>query len=622
MGRDQAKLKTGGALLIAAAVGLCFFGAWRLIDYASQRLLKLDAQLVARNLTAEILQQGIGADSFRASNGLIRTDGLGSLAGAHRVSGVRQFRLLDEQDRVRFDSIAHVDSAALAWDHGESTRIVAPLSEGGAVFGSLEVLVDQTDRAEVFRKISLGLGASVALLLILAAGAPAYLAARRAREQRKAQDEARHAALHDALTGLENRQAFSDDLRRVVSATSPGALALIAVDLDRFKEINDMLGHTAGDAVIVEAARRISDVTRGAEFAARTGGDEFAIAIRCDDLAEAEAVAARLHKAFHEPFTIEGRVIHCSASLGFAMHPQHADRADELARCADVALECAKHAGRNMVRSFDSAMDGALRRRRSLQHDLREAIMRDSLDVHFQPLVGLETSKVKGFEALLRWRHPERGQIAPQEFVAIAEESGLILSLGALVLKKSCMAAASWPQPWTVAVNLSPAQFVSGALYCEVERALAESGLPPERLELEITEGLLLDTSERTFEQLDRLRELGVRIALDDFGAGYSSLSYLWRLSLDKLKIDRAFIMEMGEDPRIAAIVSAVMTLGRALDLEVTAEGVETAEQFEQLRRLGCDTAQGYWLSRPIPDAAEAAERAERRLSLRVVEVA
>ena len=384
------------------------------------------------------------------------------------------------------------------------------------------------------------------------------------------------------------------------AADGKAVFTVLCIDLDRFKEINDVFGHAIGDALLHEVARRMQDAV-GEAFLARLSGDEFAvIAPAATQPAKAAALAERLLASFADELTINAQPLRVGLSIGVAMFPDDGMDADTLTANADAALYRAKAEGRGTVRFFEAAMDQRLREHRALQLDLRVAIERDELKLYFQP-----EARVKGdvvaFEALARWHHPIRGLILPSIFIPLAEESGLIIAIGEWVLREACREAASWSKPLRVGVNLSPVQFRHGDIPTLVHTILLETGLSPSRLELEVTEGVLIDDFARTVSILRRLKALGVRIAMDDFGTGYSSLSYLQAFPFDKIKIDQRFISNLNHDAQSATIVRAVIGLARGLDIPVVAEGVETKEQLEFLAAEKCDQVQGYLIGRPEP---------------------
>ena len=429
-------------------------------------------------------------------------------------------------------------------------------------------------------------------------------------------------AHYDALTGLGNRVLFDQRLGEMLEeATRSGdQVAVLGLDLDRFKPVNDMLGHAAGDKLLAAVAKRLASVVRASDLVARLGGDEFAIVVPLADdgpLAH-QALADRIVEDLSAPFTIDDQPVVIGVSIGIALFPHDGSVGNELLRCADIAMYRAKEEGRNTFRVFEAAMDKDLRERRALERDLRTAVDDEALELYYQPLVCCGTQLVQGYEALLRWNHPVRGSVPPSVFVPLAEETGLILKLGQWVLETACRTAASWVEPVRVAVNLSPVQFRHHELAPMVLGAVARSGLDPARLEIEITEGVLMDDPARAVEVLTVLRAAGIRISLDDFGTGYSSLSYLRQFPLDKIKIDKSFIDEMDSDPQAASIVDALVSLAHTLNLSVTAEGVETPEQLRALRGQMCDQVQGYLLGRPAPDTPQDTDSARQGVAVLV----
>ncbi|HWM47640.1 MAG TPA: EAL domain-containing protein [Xanthobacteraceae bacterium] len=421
-------------------------------------------------------------------------------------------------------------------------------------------------------------------------------------EQKQAEARIAHLALHDPLTDLPNRVAFNErlaaELERARGANEK--LAVLCVDLDRFKDVNDVFGHAAGDDLLRLLSERLSGVIDGAFFA-RLGGDEFALIVTDQQLpARAAEVADRLLAAVAEPFQIQGRELHVRLSIGISIFPS--DSADQTALLANAAaaLHRAKAEGRGSIRFFEADMDRSLRERRALTHELRAAIERDELKLHYQPLARID-GEIVAFEALARWQHPVQGLLAPGVFIPLAEESGLITDLGEWVLREACREAASWPKPLRISVNLSPAQFHHGDLVGMIHAVLLETGLAPARLELEVTESVLVDDFSRAVSILRRLKALGLKIAMDDFGTGYSSLQNLQSFPFDKLKIDRSFINNLETNPQSSTIVRAVIGLGRGLNVPVLAEGVETDRQLEFLAAETCDEVQGYLIGRPQP---------------------
>ncbi len=423
-------------------------------------------------------------------------------------------------------------------------------------------------------------------------------------ERRGAEARIHFMAHHDMLTGLPNRLFFKERLGQVQKGMrrEDNAAAVLCLDLDNFKNVNDTLGHPAGDQLLEEVAQRLRECVRDADVVARLGGDEFAIlqSSPCQP-EDAEALARRLIDAVSAPYEIDGACVVVGASVGIAIATGSGNNTDHLLKNADLALYKAKTDGRKTYRVFEAEMTVRLQAQRAMELDLREVVGRRELMVFYQPLFDLATNQVSGFEALLRWRHPVHGMVSPIVFIPIAEEIGLIDTIGEWVLKQACHDAATWPENVKVAVNLSPVQFRTGNLVQTVTAALGASGLPARRLELEITESALLKDSDKVLATLHELRDLGVEIALDDFGTGYSSLSYLRSFPFDKIKIDQSFIREMGRRPDCLAIVHSVAQLAQKLGMATTAEGVETLKQLDQVREAGCTQVQGYYFDRPRP---------------------
>jgi diguanylate cyclase (GGDEF)-like protein len=412
-------------------------------------------------------------------------------------------------------------------------------------------------------------------------------------------------ARHDSLTALSNRALFGERLEQALAALQlGGGFGLLLVDLDRFKEVNDTHGHPTGDALLRVVARRLTACAREGDTVARLGGDEFAIigpGLR--DAKEAEAFAARIIKTLSEPFAIEGYRLEIGASVGIAIAAEGNCDADGLLRDADVALYSVKKDGRGTYALFTPDMETALQARRVLEHDLLQSLANNQMELLYQPMVALADGQIRGFEALLRWNHPTRGRVMPDLFIPLSEEIGFIDRLGAWILHQACADAACWPFELKVAINVSPVQFRSGHLIRYLEEALAETTIPPSRIDLEITETTLLHENETTLATLRGMHAIGVRIVLDDFGTGFSSLSYLRSFPFDRIKIDRSFVKDFGLRNDADAIIRAIVGLGKSLRIPVTAEGVETPEQLQLVRVEGCDEAQGYLISRPIPAA-------------------
>ena len=422
-------------------------------------------------------------------------------------------------------------------------------------------------------------------------------------DHRRDKAKIQHLAYHDPLTDLPNRSLLRDRLTQSINAARrPGYhLALFCLDLDRFKQVNDLFGHAAGDELLMQVTKRLRNQTRSGDTLARIGGDEFVVVATFERLDDIAILARRLIEALTQPFMLTAGVAEIGVSIGIAVYPEDGTDQEELMRTADLALYRAKHEEKGTFRFFEAAMDEHARARQRLEHDLRGAIDREEFCLHHQPLVDCLTGDVKGFEALLRWHHPERGMIPPLEFIPLAEETGLILKIGEWVIETACRAAAAWSEPYRVAVNVSPVQFLKSDLPAIIASVLDRTGLSANRLEVEITEGILMKNPRRAADVLTTLRGLGVRIAMDDFGTGYSSLSYLNEFKFDKLKIDRSFVKRLGEAEDATMIVRTIIGLAHNLGLSVVAEGVETREQLKILRDLECDQIQGYLIGRPMP---------------------
>jgi diguanylate cyclase (GGDEF)-like protein len=503
---------------------------------------------------------------------------------------------------------------------GVSTEVVKPgctmheLLNHRKELGSFNGNVDEFC-ANMFRKLALG--KMFQTIMETASGSAIQVSYRPLRrggwvttleditERRRAEEQITHLAHYDALTDLPNRALFHERLKQQLDRIAPGEqLAVFYIDIDEFKSVNDTLGHLIGDQLLKSVALNLGRCVGATDFVARLGGDEFAIvqtAIRDPD--EVTGLAMRVLDAIREPYECLGHQVTTDASIGIALAPQHGADLDQILKNADLAMYAAKSAGRRTYRFFEPEMDARVRSRRTLEMDLRQAISEGALEVHYQPCVSLRNSRITGCEALLRWRHPERGMISPAEFIPIAEESGLINQLGEWVLTTACAEATTWPDHIKLAVNVSPVQFRSGTLALKIVSALAASGLAASRLELEITEAVLIRDDETALAILHQLRAIGVGIALDDFGTGYSSLSYLQRFPFDKIKIDRCFVNDLADPGGSSCIVQAVVNIAAARHITTTAEGVETQQQMELLRALGCAEMQGYLFSAAKPAA-------------------
>jgi diguanylate cyclase (GGDEF)-like protein len=410
-------------------------------------------------------------------------------------------------------------------------------------------------------------------------------------------------ARYDSLTELSNRLLFCEQLDYVLANVKPSErFAVLYIDIDHFKRVNDTLGHPVGDALLKSVAARLRASVRAGDVVSRLGGDEFAVLQRSiAGASDAAALAERIRETVGAPHMLEGHEVVSDASIGISLSPDDSIDRDQLLRNADLALYAAKASGRGTYRFYKPEMSARIKARQELEHDLRHALSRHHFTLHYQPIVELRGNRVTGCEALLRWHDPERGTVEPSEFIPVAEESGLIIRLGEWVLRQACRDAAAWPEDKKIAVNVSAAQLTGGQLTPIVVGALAESGLAPSRLELEITETVLMQSSDEALSTLRQLRDLGVRIALDDFGIGYSSLGYLRSFPFDTIKIDRSFVAGLSEEGDCVAIIKAVTNMAQNLEMTTTAEGVETEQQRQMLRELGCIAMQGYLFSPPRP---------------------
>ncbi|MBV1790291.1 EAL domain-containing protein [Marinobacterium sp. D7] len=436
-------------------------------------------------------------------------------------------------------------------------------------------------------------------------------------ERRRQEQQIAHLAYHDTLTGLPNRRLFRDTFGKLLGdPEQKREVALLFMDLDLFKTVNDTLGHPLGDQLLVAVAERLQACLRDTDRVARVGGDEFAVLLTDDSSTEeAIRISRRIIDKIGRPYNIEGHVIVVGISIGIAISPRDGHDPDRLMKCADLALYRAKDEGRNRYSFFEQEMGARLQARRTLEMELRQAVDAEALDLAFQPQVDIATGKIQGFEALLRWHHQERGYISPEEFIPIAEETGLITTIGRWVLMRACHEARDWPLPLQIGVNISPIQFRAKTLAADVKAALSASGLAPHRLELEITEGILMQDTLTNLELLEELRRMGVHIAMDDFGTGYSSLGYIRKFHFDRIKIDKSFVHDVLSSSDSQAVVQAVCGLCATLGIQSVAEGVEDAQQLAFLRREGCSQAQGYYIAKPMT-AAQAREMLTNRVEI------
>jgi len=556
-------------------------------------------------------------DKWGYSHRVLRYELYDQKGGLDFTSGLSGLKLDDEFATLLARPSSEALSIALykSQDGAEPTNFASltlPLAVNGEPRGTLVVYLDQSDQAAVLANYFDWVVGITLALLGAGIAVPAAFAWMRGRERRKAEEQLRYLEEHDALTDLANRKAFVDSLTAAIGRMQRDRthIAVLCLDIDKFKEINEAADHSGGDQVLRDIGGRIQSTLRGNDLIARLAGDEFAIAlVDITNLGDVMAFMNRLVEALRRPLQVAGKEMLVTTSVGIALAPADGDTAATVLRHAGIALARAKGDGGQRMCFFEHSMDKALQRRRMVEHELRLALGREEFEVVYQPQYDLATERQCGSEALVRWHHPVHGKIAPGHFISVAEDTGLIVPLGEWVLRRACTDAAKWPDPLIVAVNLSPAQFRDGDIAETVAEVLKETKLPPARLELEITENLLINDTEEVLGKLNRLRQLGVAIAMDDFGTGYSSLNYLARFPFSKIKIDRQFIRNMTRDPATRAIVKTIIALGKSLDVTITAEGVETQEQAAILREFGCPQVQGFLYG--YPGAAETGVKPE-----------
>ncbi len=537
------------------------------------------------------------------------------LAISGSMTPTRLQDLLARKDiEAAFNAAVTQHTATVSSDlgNGRANRVAfVPMLQGDKVERVYAFDLNQSAASFMTKVLLTVVTLTTSMLIVMGFTVPAAIAARRIRERWLAEDQIRYLALHDSLTGLPNRLQLRQHLDRAIarSRRHNQLMAVLYLDLDRFKDVNDTLGHPTGDALLEEVAARLKASVREIDLVGRLGGDEFAVVAEDLDAADgAVRLARRLCTALSELYQVNGHEVSTSASIGIALGPVDGTSGETLMKEADLALYRAKQDGRNTFRFFEPAMDAALQKRRQLENDLRKALRKNELYLDYQPQFDLESGRLTGYEALVRWWHPTDGDMPPSTFLPIAEETGLIAPLGEWILRTACGYAVTWEHGLTLAVNLSPAQFKTQDIEALVKKVLAETGLAPNRLELEITEATLLQNTDAVMETLTRLGQMGVSIAMDDFGTGYSSLSYLTRFPVKKIKIDRSFIDTLGVSPQTSAIVSSIVGLGQSLHVIITAEGVETEDQAEMLKQWGCDQVQGFYYGRPEPEVPESEE--------------
>lgn len=602
-------------MVLACVLAAVLVGTARISDWLADRVLEDQARASASAWARYVIERVPELDRILVGERPIA--GLrDALEPARRAGTIRSFRLLDADGRERLAlgaaeamrspdirlmeeaSTSGGPAVARAMSGAEiATRIAVPL---GSLPGFVEIEIDQAQaRASLERAFSVA-GALLTVLILCGFGIPLLAFLRRHREKEEAERRIAYLARHDVMTGLANRLQLTERLNAGIAAG--GRYSVLYIDLEGIQAINDLFGHTAGDGVIAEVAADLVEAAGSDCIVARLGGDEFCVARpQAPGLNEAD-LARRLLGAIGSVRRVLGQEVAIAASVGIASSSDTCEDAERLLKNAHLALTHAKVRGGGATVAFDARMDEELRQRRDLERRVREAAAADAFDLHFQPVYRVGEQRLVGFEALLRLPADSGGFVSPALFVPIAEELGLITQIGNWVIRRACAFAVEWPEELSVAVNLSPAQFKDGEVGRVVREALAATGLTPSRLELEITEGLLMSDSEAILRELGELKQLGVSIVMDDFGTGYSSLSYLWKFPFDKIKIDRSFMRGLDEkDSHVADILRAIMSLSRSLHLRVTAEGVETHTQAEFLRVLACDEVQGFLFGRPMP---------------------
>jgi diguanylate cyclase (GGDEF)-like protein/PAS domain S-box-containing protein len=545
---------------------------------------------------------------------LFNTDGVITFAnsGAETIIGLNHKDLLGRTLRDVVSVTAPANGRPIPYNEGPISQVLRT----GAPVRGIEVAITKPHGGSMILLCNVS-----ALVNEQGQATDAVLSFSDISDRKMLEERLTYQASHDPLTQLPNRALFLDRLERALAGASRrgNAVAVLFIDLDNFKFINDSLGHAVGDQLIVATSRRLERCLRAADTVGRFGGDEFTLLIELSgDVSSATILAERVREELLHPFTLGTREVVVSASIGIAVSGLHSQTADELLRNADAAMYAAKNRGKGRFAIFNSSMNGHALRRLEMESDLRAALDRGELVVQYQPSICLTSGRPVGVEALVRWRHPERGLISPIDFVPLAEETSLIVPIGTWVLRRACEQAVAWNSTcqagaqYTMSVNLSAKQFQHPNLVQEVEQTLRETGLEPHRLILEITESVVMDEGERTISILRDLKSLGVKLAIDDFGTGYSSLSYLKRFPLDAVKVDRSFVDGLDHDAEDSVIVSATISLAHALGLVVIAEGAETIEQVEHLRRMGCDFAQGFYFAKPMDcqDAGEFLSRA------------
>jgi diguanylate cyclase (GGDEF)-like protein len=617
-----------GAFVVVLAV--LVVGTWAAVKFTTDRLLYHHATSTAHSwatfLAASVtdLEQIAGGEQPSAASMVFfqsaRKSGEVFRYEIFNRDGYSQ--LVSERDKIAFVEVSEYSDAAaksviahkaiVDVQEGNSADLptlfahaYVPILVDGRTIAVVAAYVDLTEQQHNFYNTFLVAAASLCLLTILAFAIPAIAWYLRTKEKQQADRRIRFLAHHDVLTGLANREQLIGRLGNALTVLSQqgGCLAVHFIDLDHFKEVNDTLGHDGGDFLLKRIAERLSGAIRVGDLVARLGGDEFIVVqTGISGKTQAEVLAQRLTSALIAPIKFGENEIVATASIGVALAPSDGTDPERLLKSADLALYKSKADGRNCVRFFLSEMDEAMQARTALEKTLRDAVLHERFVLHYQPLFNISNQSLTGFEALIRLPAEDGTLIPPVKFISVAEDLRLIGEIGTWVLREACKTAATWPEPLTVAVNLSPLQFEAGDVSAIVASALRDSGLDPYRLELEITESLLLGNTDAILAELRSLKAIGVSIVMDDFGTGYSSLSYLWRFPFDKIKIDRSFMQGIETSGKSArTVVKSIIALGRELDMRITVEGVETAEQAAFLDSVNADQVQGYFFGRPVP---------------------
>jgi diguanylate cyclase (GGDEF)-like protein len=624
--------KALGIASIFVSIGVLAATAW-LVYHSTARLLRADTETDAVAWASRIQQDAFDLDGILAGSPPTDSD-LAFLRSAKDLGNVAQLTIYDDQgrevlasnrlgefvyDRGTFAGDSPVNHAlageiisasgegAVSHQEGYYTMAFVPILAGNdEIRGVLGVIVDNTAKHGLYLKWLSGSLAALLMLVGLGLIVPGAGFWYRLREKWEAEKSADFLVRNDPLTEISNRSHFLEQLARILDdhMEEGRQLALHYIDVDRFKEINDSFGLEAGDRFLLDITDKLRELVDDPQMIARIGSDEFAI-IQPDTSGQmhAEIFGGRIVDALSGTYNVVGHDVMSSASVGIAVAPDHGKDALKLLKSADLALHQIKRQGRGKKCLYQPGMEQSMQARLELQSILRKAFENNWFELHYQPQYDLGARRLTGFEALLRLRHPERGMIPPVEFIPVAEETGLIQPIGEWIVREACLTAAKWPEHLTLAINLSPAQIRENKLAEKVEAIMRQSGIRPGRLEVEITEGLLMDASDMTMSELERLKDLGIALVMDDFGTGYSSLSYLWRFAFDKIKIDKSFVHNLGSGRNVESLLKSIINIGQSLDLRVIAEGVEKPEQAHFLMANSCHHVQGFLFGRPVPKA-------------------